>query len=82
LTDWSRLSDYIINFFPEPKYSPQDIRDWAMDNVPAWKYMNSGDRDGVIGDWENFIAPEVENWFRGATRGFIDRIRRFLGRLF
>ena len=79
MTDWSRLVDYIIDYFPEPKYSSQDIRDWAQGNVPAWKYMKESDKKEVVGDWENFIMPKVQTWFRRMSGGFRDRIRRWLG---
>jgi len=82
LTDWDRLIDYIYNYFPEPSYSSQDIKDWAEDSVPAWKNMSKSDKDMIIKDWENFIAPQVEKWFTKMSRGFGERIRKFLGRLF
>jgi len=80
MTNWDRLTDYIIDYFPEPKYSSQDIRDWAQGNVPAWQYMGSADKDMIISDWENFIIPQVKSWFRRMSEGFRTRIRRFLGR--
>lgn len=80
MTDWSRLVDYIIDYFPEPKYSSQDIRDWAKENVPAWKHMKESDKKEVVGDWENFIMPEVKSWLKRFSGGFRERIRRFLGR--
>jgi len=80
MTDWDRLVDYIIDYFPDPSYSSQDIRDWAYDSVPAWKYMDSKTKEGILGDWENFIMPEVKSWLRRMSEGFRDRIRRFLGR--
>lgn len=80
MTDFSRLVDYICNYFPEAKYSAQDIRDWAMGNVPAWKYMGESTKKGIIGDWENFVMPDVKNWLRRISEGMRDRIRRFLGR--
>ena len=87
MTDWDRLSDYIMDYFPEPKYSRQDIRDWAMDNVPAWKYMKNRDKTQVLDDWENFVyedqvEPVVESWLKRWSSGFIERVARFLGRLF
>ena len=82
MTDWSRLSDYIFNYFPEPKYSRENIQDWAMDNVPAWKYMKSSDRKGVLDDWEDFIAPVVESEIESKSPRFWARIRNFLKRLF
>ena len=82
MTDWTRLTDYIFDFFPDPQYNTQDVRDWAKENVPAWKGMSGSDRNGILGDWENFIAPKVEGRLRGFSRKFIGRIRKFLGRLF
>lgn len=82
MTDWSRLSDYIIDFFPEPKYSSKDIAEWAEDSVPAWKHMSNSDKKDVLDDWENFIAPQVEKWFTRMSKGFGARIKKFLGRLF
>ena len=82
MTDWSRLVDYITNYFPEPKWNTQDVRDWAITSVPAWKVMSNKDKSEVLGDWENFIAPQVETWFRRMSSKFRDRIRRFLGRSF
>lgn len=85
--EYQRLTGYIIDFFPEPKYSQSDIRDWAKDNVPAWKVMEKSEKDKVLKDWENFIfesevEPEVKELIEGKSRGFIARIKRFLGRLF
>jgi len=82
MTDWSRLVDYIIDYFPDPSYSNQDIRDWAYDSVPAWKYMDNSTKDKVLGDWENFIFPQVKSWFRRMSSGFGARVKRFLGRLY
>lgn len=82
MTDWSRLVDYIMNYFPDPSYSNQDIRDWAYDSVPAWKGMSNKDKDKVLGDWEGFIAPTVERWFTRMSKSFGMRIKRFLGRLY
>ena len=82
MTDWDRLTDYIFNYFPEPKYSRQDIKDWAMDNVPAWKYMKNRDRKGVLDDWEDFVAPIVEGEIASKSPRFWARIKRFLRGLF
>jgi len=82
MTDWSRLVDYITNYFPEPSYSTQDIKEWATKSVPAWKSMSNKDKSEVLGDWENFIAPQVEKWFTRMSKGFGSRIRKFLGRLY
>ena len=82
MTDWSRLVDYIIDFFPDPSHNTQDIRDWAYDAVPAWKYMDNSTKDKVLGDWENFIFPQVKSWFRRMSSGFGARVKRFLGRLY
>ena len=81
MTPWDRLTEYIEDYFPEPSYSSQDIRDWAMGQVPAWKYMDGKTRDGIIGDWENMIAPKVESWFKRMSHGFRERIRKFLRRV-
>jgi len=80
LTNWDRLVDYITNYFPEPSYSTEDIREWATKSVPAWKVMSNKDKKDVLGDWENFIAPKVERWFTRMSGGFRARIRKFLGR--
>ena len=87
MTDWSRLVDYVCNYFPEPKFSRGDIRDWAMKSVPAWKYMKSKDKTQVLDDWENFIyedkvQPVVDSWLKRWSSGFVERVARFLGRLF
>lgn len=74
--------DYITNYFPEPKYSTQDIKEWAQKSVPAWKVMSNKDKSEVLGDWENFIAPQVEKWFTRMSKSFGNRIRKFLGRLY
>lgn len=84
---YDRLTDYVIDYFPEPKYSQSDIRKWAKDNVPAWKVMKENEKDKVLKDWENFIfqsqvEPEVKELLEGKSRGFWKRIRAFLGRLF
>ena len=62
--------DYITNYFPEPKYSTQDIKEWAQKSVPAWKVMRNKDKSEVLGDWENFIAPQVEKWFTRMSKSF------------
>ena len=80
MTDFDRLVDYIIDYFPDPSYSSQDIRDWANDSVPAWKYMAEGTKKEILDDWENFILPEVKSWFKRMSEGFRAKIRKFLGR--
>ena len=98
MTDFSRLSGYIMDYFPEPKYSKQDIRDWAYGNVPAWKYMGESDKEGILQDWENFVykeevepeisrvESEIRDLLEGKGEGFlsraISRIKAFLGRWF
>lgn len=82
MTDFSRLQGYIHDYFPEPKYSPQDIRDWAMDNVPAWGVMSDNQKDDIIEDWEDFIVEPVKGWFKGASGYFISKVKKFLGKLF
>ena len=61
MTDWDRLIDYIYNYFPDPSYNTQEIEDWAEDSVPAWKYMDRGDKKMILKDWENFIQHMEEN---------------------
>lgn len=80
MTDWDRLTDYIYDYFPEPIYSSQDISDWAQREVPAWKYMDSKTQEGILGDWENFIQPQIESWFKRMSHRFVERIKKFLGR--
>ena len=87
MTDWSRLVDYIVNYFPEPKFSKSDISKWAKDNVPAWKNMKDKDKEKIKDDWEQAIyetevEPEIKEFIEGKSKGFINRVRRFLGRLF
>ena len=84
---YQRLVDYIIDYFPEPKYSKKDIFDWAKDSVPAWKVMKESEKDKIYKDWENFIfeaevEPEIKELVEGKSRSFLRRIRDFLGRLF
>jgi len=86
-TDWSRLVDYVVNYFPEPKYSKGDISDWAKDNIPAWSKMGSKDKKAVLSDWENAIyemevEPEIKEFVEGKSRGFLKRVKDFLGRFF
>ena len=85
--EYQRLTGYIIDYFPEPKYSRKDIRDWAKESVPAWKVMKEGEKEKVLKDWENFVfeaevVPEIKELVEGKSRGFLRRIRDFLGRLF
>jgi len=82
MTDWSRLSDYIGDYFPDPQYSRQDIQDWAQGNVPAWKYMKGNVKKAILDDWEDFIAPVVESEIESKSPRFWARIRSFLRRLF
>lgn len=49
--------------------------------------MGGKDKDKIVKDWENFIyesevEPEIKELVEGKSRGFIKRIRDFLGRLF
>lgn len=86
-SEYQRLTGYIIDYFPEPKHSKKDISEWAQDNVPAWKVMKKSEKEKVLQDWENFvfeaeIEPEITELVEGKSRGFIRRIRDFLGRLF
>jgi hypothetical protein len=49
------LTDYIFDFFPDNSHTEKEISDWAMENVPAWKFMDSDTRDGILADWRNFV---------------------------
>jgi hypothetical protein len=87
--DYSRLREYIHDYFPEPIYDTSDVRDWARDNVPAWKVIGKSDKNAIIKDWEDFIAPQVESELESIrdsigekSPSFWGRIRKFLGRLF
>lgn len=80
--EYVRLANYIIDYFPEPKYSRQDIKDWAEDKIPAWKHISKNDKKEVLDDWEDFIAPQVESEIEGKSPRFWARIKKFLGRLF
>lgn len=89
MTDWSRLTEYIEDYFPESSYSTAEIRSWAQENVPAWKYMPEKDKNEILSDWENFIAGKVEEQITEVREGigekrpsFWKRLRGFLGRLF
>lgn len=89
VTDWSRLTAYIIDYFPEPRWDTDDVRRWAQKSVPAWKYMDKGEQDEILADWENVIAPiaeeegvEFEREFPTRKPSRLKRIRAFLGRLF
>lgn len=87
MTDWSRLVDYVVNYFPEPKFEKSDISKWAKTNVPAWDNISGGDKKKILSDWEQAIyeaevEPEVKEFVEGKSRGFIKRVRDFLGRLF
>lgn len=77
---YSRLMEWIQDYFPEPMYSRQDIIDYMNKNVPAWKYISKSDREDMIKDWEEFVAPEIEEMIE--TKPTIwQRIYKFLGRL-
>ena len=78
MTDWDRLMEYIHDYFPEPIYSSEEVREWAQKNVPAWKYMPKRTRNAIIKDWERFVAPEKEI---REKPGIWRRVRAFLGRL-
>jgi len=82
VTDWSRLTQYIIDYFPEPKYSPKDIKDWGKENVPAWDKISSSEKKEIIQDWEDTIAEPIEREARSWSKRIVDRIKGFLGRLF
>lgn len=61
MTDWSRLEEYIYDYFPDPIYSREEVIDWMAENVPAYKSMNRHDREMILDDWEAFVSPkEVE----------------------
>lgn len=82
MVKYQRLTEYIHDYFPDPTYNTQDIRDWAKENVPAWDKIPTKDKEDVLGDWEDFIQPKVERRLSGFSRRFIGKIRKFLGRLF
>ena len=87
MSQYQRLVDYIIDYFPEPKHTKREITDWAKSNVPAWKVMKDSEKKKVLDDWENFVfevevEPEIKELVEGKSRGFLKRIRDFLGRLF
>ena len=88
MTDTSRFLNWIYNYFPEPKFSRQNVDKWANDNIPAWNNVWGKKQKGrMLDDWENLVyeaevMPEVKKLIEGKSRGFIRRIRDFLGRLF
>ena len=88
MTDTSRFENWVYNYFPEPKFSKQDVNKWANDNVPAWKNVwDKKQKERMLDDWENLVyeaevEPEVKELIEGKSRGFLRRIRDFLGRLF
>lgn len=87
MTDTSRFEDWIFNYFPEPKYSKNDIDKWASENVPAWGVWGKAQKQRMLDDWENLVfeaevEPQVKKLVEGKSRGFIDKIKKFLGKLF
>ncbi len=78
--EYSRLQAWIEDYFPDASYSAQDIRDWANANVPAWSVISRSNKENILGDWENFIQPQVERNLTRSSSGFRERIRRFLAR--
>lgn len=82
MVEYQRLVEYIENYFPDPIYSRAEIEEWAQENVPAWDHINKGDRSDIMGDWEEFVAPQVEEMIESKSPKFWKRIKGFLGRLF
>jgi hypothetical protein len=80
MTDFSRLTEYVKDYFPEPKYARKDIVDWANESVPAWKYMNRKDKKEILDDWEDFIAPQIEDQIESKSPRLWGRIANWLRR--
>ena len=87
--DYSRLENYIMDYFPTAIYGVDDIEEWAKENVPSWDKISSKDKEEMIHDWEDFVAPtveeeliEVREEIGEKTPRFWGRIRKFLGKLF
>ena len=59
MTDWSRLASWLMDYFPDPKFSVKEVKDFLGKNIPAYKKMKKRTKQGLINDWVNFIAPPV-----------------------
>lgn len=89
MTDWTRLTNYIIDFFPDNTYSEEEIDEWAMESVPAWKFMDQQTKDDILGDWRSFAdtLPPVEPPIppeppEPEKRGFGSRVKDWFKRRF
>lgn len=88
--DYSRLQEYIHDYFPDPIYSTDEVKEWAEDNVPAWSKLPRKTQRDILGDWENFIATqkvepelrEIREEIGDKSPSFWNRIKEFIGRLF
>jgi len=86
VTDFSRLMEYIHDYFPEGIYDTSDIEEWAEESVPAWKYMDSETKGEIVQDWEDFIVEEELEDVRIIAEerkpSVMGRIKSFFGKLF
>lgn len=55
---YQRLTDFIIDYFPDVDDTQQDIREWARREVPAWDYIGERDKKVILDDWRDFVKPD------------------------
>lgn len=88
MTDWSRLQEWVNDYFPESSHSTEEVRNYLKENVPAWdKGMSKNDKREIIGDWETFIELQVETKLGRVLEpigdkspSFWNRIKKFVGK--
>ena len=89
MDDIERLIDFINNYFPDPSYSRDDVKDYLEKKVKGWEYVPKKAQQNILDDWEMAIqeqigevelreVPEIKR--KGGHTW--ERIKRFLGRLF
>jgi len=83
MDDIERLINFIHNYFPDPTFSRDDVRDYLEKEVKGWGYVPKKAQRAILKDWEMAIEEEAEGIGEPPTKkGRMARIRAFLGRLF
>lgn len=82
MDDIDRLIDWIHNYFPDPTYSRDDVRDYLEKEVKGWDSVPKKVQSAILKDWEMAIEEQEKEITRPTKPKRMARIRRFLGRLF
>lgn len=90
-----RLIDWIHDYFPDPSYTKEDVREYMETEIKGWSGLPDRVQENILDDWEMGILEqeaqlrEIEDIEIGDIPeikreggGLWHKLRGFLGRLF